>query len=288
MTSLRLRLSGTRLAIAAAAAALAALGLTTALTPGSSAAFVARIGNSTDTAATAPYFTCAGAHTADKSSSLFTLPLNEPSGSTMAVDSDSGVIPGTYRGAMTTATVAPLACSRDTGGAYVLNGTTSYVSTAVVQNNPQTFSEEVWFKTTTAGGRLIGFGSASTGTSSTSDRHLYINTAGQLVFGIWTGSATRTVQTTTAVTDGAWHQAVATFSASTGMALYLDGVAVAANASYTVVQATMGYWRIGYDSLATWPGAPANAYFTGSMRFAAVYTTVLTQAQISAHRNAGR
>ncbi|GAA4265672.1 LamG domain-containing protein [Frondihabitans peucedani] len=276
-----------RRAAAIAAIAVGALAVVAAVVPGSSAAYVARIANSTDTAATAPFFTCAAALANDKSAALFTLPLNEASNSTTAVDSDSGAYPGTYRGTMTTSTTTPLACSRDTGGAYVLNGTSSYVSTATSFANPQTFSEEVWFKTTVAGGKLMGFGSSQTGSSGSYDRHLYINTSGQLVFGTY-NAATKTIVTSTPVTDGTWHQAVATFSGSTGMALYLDGALVAQNTTYTVAQNFTGFWRVGYDAIASWPGAPTNAYFTGSLRFASVYTTVLTAAQVQNHYNAGR
>lgn len=275
------------IAVAAVALAAAALSITAALTPGSFSAYVASVKNSTDTAATAPFFTCAGALANDKSSSLFSLPLNEPSGSTTATDTDTGSIPGTYHGTMTTSTTAPLACSRDTGGAYVLNGTSSYVSTAASQANPQTFSVEVWFKTTVAGGKLIGFGSSQTGVSGSYDRHLYVNTLGQLVFGTYNG-ATQTISSTAVVTDGAWHQAVGTFSTGTGMKLYLDGALVASNANYTVAQNFTGYWRVGYDSTSGWPNAASNFYFTGSMRFATVYTTVLTPAQITTHYAAGR
>jgi len=57
-------------------------------------------------------------------------------------------------------------------------------------NNPQAFSTELWFKTTTlTGGNLVGFGNAPTGNSSTYDRHVYMTNAARLVFGVWTGSA---------------------------------------------------------------------------------------------------
>ncbi|AMM21998.1 signal peptidase I [Frondihabitans sp. PAMC 28766] len=275
------------IAVAAAALAAAALCLAAALTPGSFSAYVASVKNSTDTAATAPFFTCAAALANDRSSALFTLPLNEASGSTTAIDTDTGTMPGTYRGTMTTSTTAHLACSRDTGGAYVLNGTTSYVSTSALQSSPATFSEEVWFKTTVASGRLIGYGNAVTGASSTYDRQVYLNTSGQLVFGTYNGGF-QTIASSAAYDDGAWHDVVATFSATTGMTLYVDGAKVAGNTAYTTAQTNNGYWRVGYDNLSGWPGTGTNYFFTGSMRFASVYSTVLTTAQITTHYAAGR
>lgn len=48
-------------------------------------------------------------------------------------------------------------------------------------------------------------------------------------------------------------------------------------------------WRIGYDNIANWgPDTPTNFFFTGTMRFAAVYTVALTDSQVAAHAAAGR
>jgi hypothetical protein len=288
LRSARRRLTlGQRAGLLLAVVASVSLALTLLLTPGSFSAYVASVKNSSDTAATAPFFTCAAALANDKGSSLFTLPLNEASGSTTATDTASGAYPGTYRGTMTTSTTSPLACSRDTGGAYVLNGSTSYVSTATSFANPQTFSIEVWFKTTVAGGRLIGFGSSQTGASGSYDRQLYVDTTGKLVFGVY-NAATNTISSTKAVNDGTWHQAVGTFSTSAGMSLFLDGALVASNSTYTVAQNYTGYWRVGYDSLSGWPNASTNTFFTGSMRFASVWSTTLTPAQVAYQYNAGR
>ena len=43
-------------------------------------------------------------------------------------------------------------------------------------------SAEVWLKTG-ANGRLLGFGNASTGASTSLDRNLYLTNSGTLVFG---------------------------------------------------------------------------------------------------------
>ncbi|CAN00085.1 hypothetical protein DOU17_01205 [Clavibacter michiganensis subsp. michiganensis] len=76
-------------------------------------------------------------------------------------------------------------------------------------------------------------------------------------------------------------------SPTAGMTLWLDGRQVAANTSFRAAENTTGWWRIGYDNLDTWPAA-GNRYFTGSMRYAAVYSTTLTATQIQNHYNAGR
>jgi hypothetical protein len=258
------------------------------LTPTTNGAFIAAITNSGNTVASAPYFSCTSAVQGDSASAVFAYSLTEPSTSTRATDIDSGAYPGTYRGSMASTNVAPQACTRDSGGAYQLDGSTSYLTNNLQIAGPTSFSTEVWFKTTTRGGKLIGFGNSQSSLSGQYDRHTYINTAGQLVFGTYTAADGRmTITSPSSVADGAWHHAVATFSSSTGMALWVDGKQVAANSAYRTAEAFTGWWRIGYDNLDTWPGA-GGRFFAGSMRFAAVYSTVLTPTQIQNHYIAGR
>jgi hypothetical protein len=250
-----------------------------------SAGYLAKVTNSVNTAATASYFTCAAAVTADASSAIFAYVLSESSGAKNAADYSGHKLNGSYKGAMTTNLVAP-ACSRDAGGAYVLDGSTSYLTTTTLSAPTNVFTEEIWFKTNVAGGKLIGWGGASTGQSTTYDRHLYIAPTGQVVFGVYDG-ATQTVVSPLAYTDGKWHQAAATLSPA-GMNLYLDGNSVGTNPGVTTAEAINGCWRIGYDNITNWgPTTPANFFFNGSLRFAAVYNTALTAAQIKAHYAAG-
>lgn len=255
-------------------------------TPFVLAGFTAKINNGTNTVATAPYFKCTDAEAADKSTALFQYYLNDTSGSTSVTDSSGNSATGTYQGAMTTSTATPLACSRDTGGAYVLNGTTSYISTPTKYTNPTTFSEEVWFKTTVAAGKLIGFGSAQTGSSGNYDRHIYVSTTGALVFGIYS-SGIKIITTPKAYNDGQWHQVVGTLSPTGGMSLYVDGALIGTNTA-TTPENTTGYWRIGYDNTSGWSNNGSNYYFNGSLRYAAVYSSVLTAQQVSNHYAAGQ
>jgi len=148
-----------------------------------------------------------------------------------------------------------------------------------------------WFRTTsTTGGRLLGFGNAQTGLSSSYERSLSLTNAGKVVFGVFTGLVV-TVVSPAAYNDGAWHEAVATMDGTLGgggMRLYVDGVPVAANANI-LSQPGIGYWRIGYDNLANWGAATPTTYGpTGAVDDAAVYATVLTPAKVSAHYAAGR
>jgi hypothetical protein len=256
-------------------------------TPSTTSGYVAKITNATNSGATAQYFSCTTAEAADKANAYFQYYLNQASGSTTAVDSSNAANTGSYQGSMTTSTATPLACSRDTGGAYALNGTTSYVSTLKQYANPTTFSVEVWFKTTVAAGKLIGFGNAITGSSSQYDRHLYIETTGKLDFGSYNGGI-QVLSTPGTVTDGTWHHVVGTMSASTGMKLYLDGALVSSNAAYTTPENSTGYWRVGYDNLNAWRNQGTQYFFTGQLRYAAAYSVVLTATQVQNHWAAGQ
>lgn len=161
---------------------------------------------------------------------------------------------------------------------YYFNGTSQYVSTAKSFENPNNFSTSIWFKTsTTTGGLLIGFGNAQTGSSGSHDRKIYMNNAGQIYFGVYTGS-TVTINSPLSYNDNNWHLATATLSATAGMVLYIDGVQVASN-SNTVAENFTGYWRIGYDNMSGWPSSPTSYYFRGSLDDALVYHTALNSSQ---------
>ncbi|QHC57698.1 LamG domain-containing protein [Rathayibacter sp. VKM Ac-2760] len=271
-----------------AALLVAALSAVLLLAPATSGAYVASIRNSTNTVGSAAaFFTCDSAVAADKGDALFSYTLAQTSGSTTAADTDSGAYPGTYRPGMTSSATTPKACPRDAGGSWLLNGTNGYLSTPLQLVNPTTFSTEIWFKTTVAGGKLFSFNSSRDTAGSQYDRHTYIGANGRLVFGIY-NSGVEAITSPNAVNDGAWHHVVSTLSPSTGMSLWLDGVKVAGNTAFRSPENTTGYWKIGYDTLGgSWTNV-GPASFSGSLRYAAVYSTALTATQIQNHYSAGR
>ena len=279
-------MSAKRLLWGLAAALLAAIYV---FTGSSLSGFSATVTNTANSAGTAPYFTCAAA--AGENGALPATDiiedfhLNEPSGSTTAIDYSGNSRNGTYQGSMTSDTTSTPACPRDPGGAYVLDGSTSYMSTAAQLPASNVFSIEAWFKTTTPGGMLVGFGNQQTGLSSEYDRHIYMTNSGQLVFGVYPG-AVQTIQTPAAYDNGQWHQVVATLSPA-GMDLYVDGTLIASNPSVTTAQPYSGYWRIGYDNLNGWPNPPSDFHFKGELRFVTIYSTALTPAQVAADYTAG-
>ena len=124
-----------------------------------------------------------------------------------------------------------------TGGtALGLSGTSAYAADVTSVSPPTTgFSEAVWFKTATAGsttgGTLMGFANSPSNFSvTTSDRMIWLDNTGHVVFGV-ARNAVQTFEATTAAkyNDALWHLAVATFSSTTGMSLYVDAAAAATN-----------------------------------------------------------
>lgn len=168
----------------------------------------------------------------------------------------------------------------NTARAYTFNGTTQYISTAAPYVNPTNFSTSIWFKTTTSsGGYLIGFGNAATGSSSTYDRHIYMNNIGQLYFGVFPGSVV-TVNSSLSYNDNSWHLVTATLSSTAGMVLYVDGVEVGSNTATLTAQNYTGYWRIGYGNLVGWTSQPSSTYFNGTLDDALVYQRTLNASEV--------
>jgi len=166
-----------------------------------------------------------------------------------------------------------------TSAAYNLDGSTGFISTANSITAPSVFTINMWFNTTTAGGALIGFNNSQTGTGSTYDRSLYLNSSGDIVFGIYNNTlGFETIQSTTAYNDGNWHMVTASV-ASDGMNLYVDGTLVANNVNYTAPQTNTGWWRFGEQTVNGWPNSVSN-YFTGQIDDIDIYSRELTANEV--------
>ncbi|HEY3438539.1 MAG TPA: LamG-like jellyroll fold domain-containing protein [Actinotalea sp.] len=200
--------------------------------------------------------------------------LGESSGS-VAADASTSETPGGYSGGVTKGAAGAIQGLSNTAATF--DGVDGLVVSSKQFTNPTTYSQELWFKTTTTnGGKLIGFGNHNTGTSDNYDRHVYMENSGQLTFGVWTGF-TNTITSPLAYNDGAWHQMVATQSSTDGMKLFVDGALVGTNGQ-TSAQDYTGYWRVGGDT--TWGPQP---WFAGTIDEVAVYSTALTAQQIAQH-----
>jgi concanavalin A-like lectin/glucanase superfamily protein/beta-propeller uncharacterized protein DUF5122 len=165
---------------------------------------------------------------------------------------------------------------------------TTFDGTAVVpavgQNpvkGPNSFTTEGWFKTSSrTGGQLIGLGNSRTEDSGLRDRHVYMTTAGRIIFGVGSGSAS--VTSSRSYNNGEWHHFAATLG-SAGMELYIDGASVGRRTSTTTGLFFTGYWHVGGDNLGSFPSRPSNPRFVGSIEDVAVYPAPLTAAQVQAH-----
>lgn len=163
---------------------------------------------------------------------------------------------------------------------YNFNGSSQYISTSKQYNTPNNFTISIWFKTgTSTGGKLIGFGNAQTGLSGVYDRHIYMSNSGQIYFGVYPGTV-KTINSPLSYNDNDWHLATATLSSSTGMALYVDGVQVAADPGTTSAEVTNSYWRIGYDNMNGWTSQPSSFYFNGVLDDVLIYHAALTASEV--------
>lgn len=177
------------------------------------------------------------------------------------------------------------------------SGSCIFTPSGSQQSSPQTFSIEIWFKTSagyTGGGKLIGFENQRTSaiTSSQYDRHIYMEPNGKLRFGIYNGTES-TVVSTLSYNDGSWHHAVGVLSGSGGVAsLYVDGQMVA-SMNNMVAETNTGYWRIGCGILTGWAwnsgtASITNAQFVGFISHPVVYDTALSPSEIYFHYWLGR
>ena len=166
--------------------------------------------------------------------------------------------------------------------------TTARLYTSVQDSPPDVFTLEAWFRTaSTTGGEIVGRGNRIDRDSSKVDRQLYLDDAGHVLFGVKPTQDRQVLSSPGAYNDGAWHLATASLSPD-GMRLYVDGALVAQRSDVTVGEhLALGYWRVGGDSLTSWPSAPANAFFNGDIDEVAVYYRPLGDAEIEAHYEAG-
>ncbi len=155
------------------------------------------------------------------------------------------------------------------GSALFFDGVDDYLSTIVAQSNPLPFSLSMWFSTNANAGVLIGFGSTSTGQSTSYDRDIKLTSTGALSFRCYPGN-NRTITSPSSYNDGEWHHLVATLS-SAGMFLYVDGAPVVSDTATKSAESFTGYWKIGYSN------AP---YFQGMLDDIRVYNTALSSEDI--------
>jgi signal peptidase I len=165
--------------------------------------------------------------------------------------------------------------------------------------SPNNFTLSLWFKTDNknSNGKMIGFGSRFTNSDTiaeTNDRNIYLDKYGRIVFGIYPGTV-QYIASPAGVNyaDNKWHYVAVSFSSTSGAVLYIDGVKSAESTTMKTADNFNGYWKIGCGQLTSWRNGDGTVfqggrYFTGRMRFVAVYHSALTEQQIKAQYFSGK
>ena len=175
------------------------------------------------------------------------------------------------------------AINGDNDNASTFDGTSAGVVVSPSMPTTPEFSAEAWVKTgTNRGGKIVGFGGSSSGDSGSYDRHVYMDNAGHIIFGVYPGGVRTVSSGTKTYNDSQWHHIVAS-QGSAGMVLYVDGQKVASDASTTTAQAYPGYWRIGGDNLSGWPNRPPATTSTATSTTSPSTRPRSPLAQVQAH-----
>jgi hypothetical protein len=184
----------------------------------------------------------------------------------------------------------------------VTDGSTGFVRSNAAWTPGSSFSQSVWFKTTSeTGGTLMGFSNAPTGAGTANHRAMWMDNDGKVAFGVLIAEIDdpedvepQFVRSPARYNDGRWHQAVATYN-GTQIALFIDGVRVAFYDRLPdddpVVATGPGYTRVGYVDLTNfytvfgrnYDGAPSptSYFFNGSLDEASVHSTALSITQVA-------
>jgi hypothetical protein len=215
---------------------------------------------------------------------LFYHRMTEGTGTTSMIDTSPHGSTGVYGVATSTTSYfdVPGPAIGGIQEGVALNGVSGFVTTEVSVVAPAAFSVELWVKTTTTnGGKLIGFGDKRVALSTSYDRHIYLDSTGNLLLGVEDAGVKKTVQSLSAVNDGVWHHVVGTFGAGT-LALYVDGALHASGAAASALSMS-GFWRLGGDQLAGWPSQPPSNFVEAHVDELAVYPSALSATRVGDH-----
>ena len=171
-----------------------------------------------------------------------------------------------------------------TGGTGIgMSGTSAYAADVTAVPGPATtsFTEMIWFKTTSAGS-LIGFTNTPISSGAGEwDKMLWVDNGGHVVFAVYPGSTVELTSSAATYLDGHWHLAVGSLNTSTGMSLSVDGGTPVTNSTKSA-QSYSGYWHVGWDNEGIgWSDPPTNPFFNGTLADAAIFPSALTTGQVA-------
>ncbi len=161
----------------------------------------------------------------------------------------------------------------DGGQGVTLDGVSGEIKASQQTYDPATYTESLWFQTTTdAGGYLMSFA-----TSGSSDHMVWMNDNGQIAIK-GQGAGGLSGVSANAYNDGNWHYVVAVGNSS-GVDLYVDGQLVAETGTSSTKN-KLGHWVVGYASSTSTKNAPSSDYFAGTISDVAFYDVDLQAAQV--------
>jgi hypothetical protein len=170
---------------------------------------------------------------------------------------------------------------------FNFDGSNDYIelpSNFFSQNANSDFSLSVWFKTTFAGGIILGQSNAPlNGGASGWVPAIYIDNAGKVKTSCFWGGAVDPATTSNALNDGDWHNISYTYS-SGSRKTYVDGVLDNTKNLSQTSYSSVYYYFLG-AGLGGWPDTVSN-YFSGSISNFLFYTKTLTDSEVLQNFNA--
>ena len=180
---------------------------------------------------------------------------------------------------------APGALTSGGNTAATFDGANDYVqmtNTTGLPTGAAVRSTELWFKTSSADRQVLfryGSGAAS------QEYGLWIDAGGATMTAWGWGAGNDKVFTMpSAVNNGAWHHVVETYN-GTSLVLYIDGVALPAQAATRAT--TMDMYGFGIGAIIRPSDGNSGGFFTGSIDEVSFYTSVLSQATVTDHYQLG-
>ena len=167
------------------------------------------------------------------------------------------------------------------GTAARFDGTSAGVASVESRDDdPQVFSVDGWFRTTTRkGGSLWGYGSQTAG-GGDADRVLWMGDDGRLHATVDARTQFSvvdfvTVDTPGSYNDGDWHHVALVFGED-GMALSVDGTQVVSTELASLARHRDGYWRLGSAPLGSWARGVSSSHWAGELDEVALHRRELT------------
>ena len=186
------------------------------------------------------------------------------------------------RGNNCTLTVAPTYSSTANLGAFLFNGTSTYIYTPSFGTSLNTtFTYEVWFNSSAANGVILSEQGQLTLNSGWFDSNIEI-VANSLKLGFWTGSAEASLTLQT-ISTGVWYMVSMTYVGTT-LTGYVNGV-LANSASFTKGNPGTTYLPLGAGC---GTNLGSGAYYSGYIGTFKIYNQALSAAQILQNFNAYR